>query len=861
MSVSRCLGLLAATAVFLAATAAPAQTAPGAGASSPAPLVVMPIDETRLVRLRGNTRPEANARNDRGRLADTRVLGHMQLLLARPPERERDLQAYISRLHDRRSPDYHHWLSPAQLAQRFGPAQADVDTVAQWLRTKGFTVNLVYAAAPQIDFSGTVGAVQAAFHCEIHALSVRGIAHIANMSDPQIPAALAPVVRGIVSLNDFMPRPLLRPRVQYSTSGGQRLVAPADLAVIYSLNSVFAGGNTGQNQTVVVLEDTDLFRASDWSTFRATFGLTAYSGASFDQVHPPPTTGPNNCSDPGVVGGGRDGEATLDAEWASAAAPSAAIQLAACADTSTTFGGLIALQNLLNNESPPAIVSISYGTCEAANGVTANAAFNSTYETAAAEGVSIFVAAGDDGAAACDPDLDDATHGIGVNALASTPYNVAVGGTDFGDTYAGSGASYWSTTNSATYESALSYVPEIPWNDSCAGSLLASYLGYGVSYGSAGFCNSSAASSYLTTVAGSGGPSRCATGTATQSGVVGGSCAGYVKPSWQSGPGVPADGLRDLPDVALFAGNGLWGHYYVYCWSDTGAGGKACSGAPSGWAGAGGTSFAAPILAGIQALVNASTGGRQGNPNFVYYTLAASQSSAGLNCSATAGNGASSQCVFYDVAQGDVDVNCLGSIDCYLPSGTNGVLSSSSGTDTPAYTAATGWDFASGNGSVNVKNLIGAWNSADVSITGSGSSNGAGQSSFTLYIGNSGPQSASAVTVTAMLPTGATLVTGSSSATCSQSAQTVTCAVGSLAVAGTATLVVVIQPGTATGSSVSFDVSASNPDIDVANNVYASTLGVAAGEGDDSDGPLPLWSGVVLAAALLALTARRMGTA
>jgi subtilase family serine protease len=847
------LQLLALPVALCAATALYAQNAAGPAASVLAPpLVVTPVDESRLVRLTGNTRPEANARNDRGRVPDSQVFEHLQLLLGRPPDRERALQDLIGRLQARGSPDYHRWWTAAMLAQRFGPAQSDVDSVSHWLRGHGFTVNTVYGAAPAIDFTGTAGQIRETFRCEVHAIDVGGTRHIANMSDPQIPAALAPVVRGVVSLNDFMPRPLLRPRAQYSTSGGQRLVAPADLAAIYSLAPVFAAGNTGQNQTVVVLEDTDVYSSSDWSAFRSTFNLTAYSGASFSQVHPAPQKGPSNCTDPGVVGGGRDGEATLDAEWASAAAPSAAIEVAVCADTSTTFGGLIALQNLLNSGSPPAIISISYGECEAADGATANAAFDSTYATAAAEGVSIFVGAGDSGAAGCDENLTDAAHGIGVNALASTPYNVAVGGTDFGDTYAGSGTSYWTSTNTANFGSALSYVPEIPWNDSCAGALLANFVGFGPSYGSGGFCNSSVATPYLITVAGSGGPSRCATGTAAQSSVVGGSCAGYAKPSWQSGPGVPADGVRDLPDVSMFAGNGLWGHYYVYCWSDTAAGGKACTGPPSGWSGAGGTSFAAPILAGIQALVNANTNSRQGNPNYVYYALAGSQHRAGLNCNATAGNAASAQCVFYDLTLGDIDVDCQGSIDCYLPSGSYGVLSTSDGSDATAYTAATGWDFASGNGSVNAKNLIGTWNSADVSIAGSGAINAAGQSAYTLDLTNGGPQIASAVTVTATLPAGAALVTGPSSATCSQSGQALTCTAGTLAVQGTAMLLVVIQPGSAVGDNVNFNVSESNAGINGVNNVYAATLGVPT-SGQVTDVPLAPWSGFALAAALLGL--------
>jgi subtilase family serine protease len=390
----------------------------------------------------------------------------------------------------------------------------------------------------------------------------------------------------------------------------------------------------------------------------------------------------------------------------------------ACASTRTTFGGLIALQNLVNSQ-PPSIVSISYGECEAENGAASNLAFSNTYQQAVAEGVSVFVAAGDEGAASCDAGAQGATHGIGVSAFASTPYNVAVGGTDFGDTVAGTNSTFWSSTNTS-FASALSYIPEIPWNDSCANGLLAWHLGYGTVYGSAGFCGSSTAKNdgLLEVVAGSGGPSGCATGTPAATGVVGGSCRGYAKPSWQTGvAGIPADGVRDIPDVSLFAADGLWGHYYVDCWSDIRNGGASCAGAPSTWDGGGGTSFSTPILAGIQALVNQHSGARQGNPNPVYYTLAATVPG-----------------IFHNVTQGDIDVNCGGTTACFGATQStpaaggrgsrggfgssvsyNGALSTSGTSLLPAYltgilgTPVTPWNFAAGLGSVDAYNLVMSW--------------------------------------------------------------------------------------------------------------------------------------------------------
>ena len=685
------------------------------------PLIAEQADNTRLHTLSGNTRPEANAQNDLGAVPDALSMEHMQLQLQRSAAQEQAVQQFIDQLHSSKSPNFHKWMTAEQFGQTYGASQQDVNTVTSWLQSQGFTVNSVSPSRMTIDFSGNAGQVRQALHTEIHYLSVNGARHIANMSDPQIPAALAPAVAGIVSLHDFTPHAMKKNRPQYTyTSQGStyQAVTPADLATIYNLTPLFSAGTTGAGQTIAVIEDSDLYNSADYDTFRSTFGLSQYASGSLTTLHP--SGGAGNCQDPGVSSGD-DGEATLDAEWASAAAPGASILLASCADTRTTFGGMIALQNLVGSANPPSVISISYGQCEAENGAAANAAFNSLFQQAVAEGISVFVAAGDEGAASCDAGATGATHGIGVSAWASTPYNVAVGGTDFGDTYAGTSSTYWNSTNSATYGSALSYIPEIPWNASCASGLLASALGFTAAYGADGLCGSSTArqDGLVEVEAGSGGPSGCATGYPSVNGIVGGTCQGYAKPSWQSSlAGVPGDGVRDIPDVSMFAGTGVWGHYYVMCWSDTRNGGAPCSGDPSNWAGAGGTSFASPIMAGIQALVNQNTGSAQGNPNYVYYQLAAA-----ATCNSSNGDPGVSACVFHNVTQGDIDVNCGGTQNCFGEtaspvfgrrggggqSSANGALSSSDQSYAPAFGAATGWNFASGIGSVNAFNLVNAW--------------------------------------------------------------------------------------------------------------------------------------------------------
>lgn len=699
---------------------------------------------TPLVTLPGNVRPDVKSATDAGAVDGSLQLDHMLLQLQRPAAREAALEARIEAMHQPGSPDFHHWLTAEELGQQYGPDAADIQRVTQWLQSSGLRVNGVSRSGLVIDFSGSAAQVTSAMHVALHTVIVNGKNHFANMQNPQVPAEFASLIVGVSSLNDFRPRPahtgisagridpISRAVVPHETqatnaaatssgatpgftySSSYQLVVPNDLHTIYNFDGVYSKGITGNKQNVVVIEDSDVYATNDWRVFRKTFGLSKYTHGSFTQIHP------GGCKDPGVIVG-NDGEAILDAEYASAAAPDAAIVLASCADTKTTFGGLLALQSLIDKSVPPAIVSISYSECEAALGAAGNATYRYAYQQAAAEGVSVFVSSGDEGAASCDANEPAAKYGIAVNGFASTQYNVAVGGTDFSDSYAGTTAQYWKATNNSIYGSAKSYIPEIPWNDSCASTLISNIQGYSVPYGKNGFCNSATGEMYfLTTGGGSGGPSGCAYGESSpkaNTAAVSGSCKGYAKPTYQAGVfGVPNDHVRDLPDVSLFAANGVWGHYYVFCYTDPamGAGGAPCTGNPANWSGAGGTSFAAPIVAGVQALVNQSQGSPQGNPNYVYYALAKLEfGGTGKNsCIATLGSESESSCIFHDVAEGDMDVNCVGSFNCYKPSGTNGVLSTTSKAYSKAYNSHEGWDFATGIGTLNVGNLVKNWNYA-----------------------------------------------------------------------------------------------------------------------------------------------------
>ncbi|MGO9939162.1 MAG: protease pro-enzyme activation domain-containing protein [Terracidiphilus sp.] len=701
-----------------------------APAESHNPRITEAVDNSRLIVLAGNTRPEATAANDRGPVDDATPMNALQLVLQRSPENEAAFDRLIADLHNPKSASFHKWLTNAQIGAEFGPTHQDVTTTREWLASQGFKVNSVSPDRMVIEFSGTAGMVRSAFHTPLHNLSVNGVMHFANMHDPALPAALAPVVAGIAKLNDFRPHALNHLHAssklanvhrEGNAGGGDNYLGAADLAEIYNFNPLFKAGITGKGQTIVLIEDTNQYSVGDWTTFRKVLGLSrAYPYATLTQVNP---TGTNTCGNPGVSlnsGRGDDVEAAIDVEWASAAAPNAAIVNAACADT-TQFGGFLALANLLQEAHPPTVVSISYGESEASDGASENLYINDLYQSAAAEGVSVFVSSGDEDAASSD-NGNVSTHGITVSGFTSTPYNISVGGTDFGVAFLGETSSYFSSTNGANFQTALSYVSEVPWNDSCAGILVATYIGLPTT-GTDSLCNYDGGAlaeefGLLNAIGGSGGPSACATGTPATRGVANGTCAGYAKPAWQSVYGNPADGVRDIPDVSLFASNGFWGFYYAVCISDpTGDSGfTPCTTNPATWAGYGGTSVSSPIWAGIQALVNQKTGSSWGNSNTVLYSLASTEygASGNASCNSTLGNAIGSSCLFNDVTLGDNLAACdaarSGAVtDCYINGGRYGILSTSDSAADPAYSTDVGWDFATGIGTANAANIVNAW--------------------------------------------------------------------------------------------------------------------------------------------------------
>jgi hypothetical protein len=702
---------LAAGSSFFVPQALSQQQPPAGDAGAPtgnAPArITEAVDEKSLVTLKGNVHPLARAEFDQGAVSYGQPLHRMLLLLQRSPDQEAALQKMLEDQQNKSSANYHAWLTPAQFGQQFGPADADIQTVTNWLQSHGFQISNVTAGRTVIEFSGNAAQVRNSFHTEIHKYLVNGEAHTANATDPQIPAALTPVVAGPVALNNFhvkshvLPLGLFfhskttgetRPLTTFPNCGpaGCFGLGPADFATIYNSAPLLSGTPKidGTGQTIAIVGESNI-NVADVTDFRTIFNLPQNFSSTNIILNGP---------DPGI--NGSEGESDLDVQWAGAAAPGATIDFVTSQPTETTAGIFLSATYIVDNNIA-AVMSESFGACEQQVG-TLNQFHNLLWEQAAAQGITVMVSSGDGGSAGCDnfDTAQTATHGLGVSGFASTPFNVAVGGTDFDQINKWS--QFWNATNdSTTQASAVGYIPEIPWNDSCA------------QLGITG-CGASAPQGSLNIVAGSGGASTL-----------------YPKPSWQSGTGVPLDNHRDVPDVSLFASNGFDASFYIICQRDA-SGTGVCNLNDLGFTfqGIGGTSASAPAFAGIMALVNQSQATaqnpapRQGNANYVLYQLFKKQTNANpaINCNASASP--SSSCTFYDVTRGNSalangatgtnSVPCAaGSPNCSnsnVSSG-NGVLVTAANPPTPAYSTTTGYDLATGLGSVNVANLVKNWSS------------------------------------------------------------------------------------------------------------------------------------------------------
>jgi hypothetical protein len=526
-----------------------------------------PIDEAKLVTLQGNRHPLARVELDRGAVGAETRLARMVLLLKPTAGQQAELDALVAAQQDPHSPLFRQWLTPAEYGARFGASAEEIAGVAAWLEGHGFTLEEIPAGNRLIVFSGTAGEVAEAFHTGIHRYMADGEEHIANATNQRIPAALAGVVVGVVSLHDFRRRSEIRTRTALNadieasegplasaqplyTSGSTHYLFPADWATIYDLNPLYAAGTTGIGSSIAIAGRSNI-DLSDVTSFQTIAGLAANNPAVV-------LAGAN----PGLVAGDQD-EATLDVEWSGAVAPEAAVTLVTAGSTATTDGVDLAAEYIVNHALAP-VMSVSYGSCEQEMGTAELAFYNSLWEQAASEGMSVLVASGDAGAAGCYEGSAALGSGTAVNGLCTSPYATCVGGTEFAEGL--HPEQYWAETNAANYGTAISYIPEEVWNES------------GLNDGSGLWASG------------------------------GGESTVYPQPQWQtevSGANA-ANGMRAVPDVSAAAaahdGYVIYenGSYYVVS----------------------GTSAASPSLAGVMALVVERQGGAGvGNANPELYSL------------------------------------------------------------------------------------------------------------------------------------------------------------------------------------------------------------------------------------------------
>lgn len=560
------------------------------------------IDETQVVTLEGNVHPLARAEFDLGVVDSDLPLDRMLLALKPSPAKQAALDSLVEEQQNPASGLYHRWLTPAEFGAEFGADESDLALVTAWLDAHGFAIREIAAGRRLVEFSGTAGEVYDAFHTEIRRYQIGSELHIANAQDPQIPVALAGAVRGVVSLHDFRRGSEIATRTAPDaraadglralyTAGSTHYLFPADFAAIYDLSPVYDASITGSGISIAIAARSRI-NLTDVATFRSFAGLGANNPVVI-----------LDGADPGLVAGDQD-ESTLDVEWSGAVATAAAVNLVVAGSTATTDGVDLAAAYIVNHAAA-SVVSVSYGSCEQEMGAAELAFYNDLWEQAAAQGMSVFVASGDAGAAGCSKGTDSVGSAAAVNGLCSSPYATCVGGTEFDE--GTNAAEYWVAANSAGYGSALGYVPEVAWNESALNS----------------------------------GTGLWATG--------GGVSVMYSQPDWQasaSGAG-STNGMRGVPDVALAAAN-----HDGYFMVENGA----------HWI-VSGTSVAAPSFAGLMALViEKQLGAVQGSANPRLYALSSVESSPfhatpGGNNSVPDVNGFAASGATYNLATG------LGSVD------------------------------------------------------------------------------------------------------------------------------------------------------------------------------------------------------
>ena len=624
------------------------------------------VSNSAMTVLKGSLSPMVRAEADAGRVPANMQLTGMTLRFNLSASQQADLAALLAAQQNPQSAQYHQWLTPEQFGARFGMAQVDLDQVELWLQQQGFRVDSVNRSRTAILFSGTAGQVEAAFQTQMHYYNGVGRKDFAPSTALSLPSAIAPTVAAVENLTSYRPAPSIVTRRQVngspaftSSTSGNVFFAPGDIAVVYDMKTLTGGGYTGVGQSIAVVGQSSV-QVSDIENFQKAAGLTVQD----------PTELLVPLSGSPVAVAGDQGESDLDLEWSGAIARGATI-LFVYTGNATNYSVFNSIEYAVD-EKLAQIITISYGSCETAFGSPAS--FETVLAQAASQGQTVLAASGDQGSTACDlPNVYTSLttaqqQALAVNYPASSAYVTAVGGTEIDPSntnYSTAGNGYWSTASGTdVITSALQYIPEVAWNDDTTTGC----------------------------VDANNNPIGCL-------GAGGGGVSQYVaKPSWQTTL-TPADGKRDVPDIALYSSASHPG--YLFCTSDqsdwqSGQQGSCTSGfrdsSTSMLTVAGGTSFATPIFAGMLAILNQSTknDAGQGNINSMLYGLATSGGAY------TAANG------FHDITSGNNNCNA-GTTLCGSTTG---------------FSAGVGYDQVTGLGSVDLGVLASKWSASSSTAVG-----------------------------------------------------------------------------------------------------------------------------------------------
>lgn len=574
------------------------------------------------------------------------------LRFSRTPSQQADLDALLVQQQIKRSPEFRKWVTPEQFAERFGQAPETIAKVSTWLTSQNLHPTEVARSGEWIRFSGKAGDVAAALGTSLMRYSLHGKEYLANATAVRLPPSIGAVVSGVDGLTTFRLHPHVkaaeiqqRPEPRLTAAQGVHLLAPADIWTIYDTAPIYSAMTASTPSYNLAVAGQTAITASDIANFRSAAGLPSMS---LNQILVPGSGSP-------VITPSDEIEADLDLEWSGALAPNAQV-VYVYAGNNPNYSAIDALQYAIDNNLAP-VVSVSYGACEAEVGSQVATELQQLIQQGNAQGQTIVAAAGDTGATDCDDDDDPtqvpetiATQGLAVDLPAAIPEVTGMGGSEFNE---GQG-SYWNATNAGNGASAKGYIPEMVWNDTTTD------------------------------------------GNNTLQGGGGGASTFFKKPTWQSAPGVPKDGQRDVPDVSLAASPNHDGYVVCNGADSTQDGLESCT---DGFADAkgylnvfGGTSIAAPQFAGALTAIEESEGvDGLGNINPTLYTAASTPSTYAS--------------AFHDIVTGNNSMPCqTGSIDC--PSG--GEI---------GFNAGVGYDQATGLGSLDFAKLAAAMNSGPASTT------------------------------------------------------------------------------------------------------------------------------------------------